>query len=144
MKICYLDANLLAYYSNKNSPFHQKVRQLLKKLTAEEYELALSSLCLDEYIHTSLRFSEESKQNSLASLKKTLRKIFKLPKLRLINAPLETKKHLKVVNLIAKYNFQPRDAYHLFIMLENKIKNFATFDNDFKKAFDSGVVKKFT
>lgn len=42
-----------------------------------------------------------------------------------------------------KYNLRSRDAYHLFIMVENKVKFFATFDADFDKVFTKGKVKKF-
>jgi len=142
MRICYLDANLLVFLGNENSTFHQKARDIVNKLIKKEYQLVFSSLTLDEYFHTVIRFSEGPKVVTIKNLKKAYRKILKL-NIKLINPSIDEKKHLQVINLLAKYNLHPRDAYHLFIMLENKVKNFATFDNDFEEVFKKGLIKQF-
>lgn len=143
MSNCYLDANLLIYFQNRKSQFHKQTVQIIKNLVSKEYEVVISSLVLDEYLYKSLQLSEDSKSETLMRLRKGLKKIFKLPKVKLINPPLETAQHLKVIRLIKQHNLKPRDAYHLLTMLENKIKYFATFDNDFKKVFKKGLLTKF-
>lgn len=143
MKICYLDANSLVFLNNENSPFHQKAIGTFDKLTGSGYQLVFSSLTLDEYFHTVLRFSQDSRSLTIKNLKKAYRKLIKL-NIKLINPSLDEKKHLRVINLIAKYDLHPRDAYHLFIMLENKVKFLATFDSDFDKVFEKGKIKKFS
>lgn len=143
-KSCYLDANLLVYLHDRNSPFYLEAKLLIEKLFQQKYELIISSLVLDEYEHAILRSSTATKSEIIRRLKISTRKIFKLPTLKLVNPPLEPKRHLKVINFMAKYNLHPRDAYHLFIILENKIKYFATFDGDFDEVFKSGKLKRFT
>lgn len=142
MKICYLDANTLAFLGNKNSSFHEKAVEIIEKLISSGYELTVSSLSLDEYFHTVLRFSQDPRDLAIKNLKREYKKLLKL-NIKLINPSLDEKKHLQVINLIAKYNLHPRDAYHLFMMLENKVKFLATFDHDFDKVFEKGRVKKF-
>lgn len=137
MKTCYLDANVLYFFQDSQSLFHQKAEDMMRQLVEGGYILAISSLCLDEYLHTVLRFSGKSRQEMAGSLKSSLRKMFKLPGLILINPPQEKNKHIKVVGLIAKHDLRPRDAYHLFIMIHHKIRYFATFDTDFERVFES-------
>lgn len=116
---------------------------LLKKLLYAKAILAVSSLTLDEYEYATFRLSEGSKAEVIKTLKINLRKLFKLSNLILINPPLEAKKHLRVLNLVNRFNLKPRDAYHLFTMRENKVKFMATFDSDFDKIFKSGFIKRF-
>lgn len=142
MKICYLDANLLAFLGNENSPFHQKALDIIDRLIKQDYKLVLSSLTLDEYFHTVIRFSQDPKAETYQNLKKAYGKLLKL-NIKLVNPSLEEKKHLKVIDLIAKYNLHPRDAYHLFIILENKVKFMATFDSDFDEIFKTEKIRKF-
>lgn len=143
MTRCYLDSNILFYFQDKKSPFHNQVQELIGKLILQKTELLTSPLTLDEFLQGSLRFSGRSKQEMRNELKRSLKKIFSLPKFQLINPPVDRGRHLKVVNLIAKFNLRPRDAYHLFTMLENKIQYLATFDNDFEQVFNKGMIKRF-
>ena len=106
MKICYLDANLLTFLGNENSPFHQKALDIINSLIKQGYQLVCSSLTLDEYFHTVLRFSEDPRNLAIKNLKKEYRKLIKL-NIKLINPTLDEKKHLKVIDLIAKYNLHP-------------------------------------
>jgi len=143
MKKCYLDANLLFYWQDPKSPFNQAATDIVERLLYTKYFLFVSSLVLDEYLYTCLRFSGKSKIEMKDNLKFSLKRVLKIPTLQLINPSLSEKKHLKVIDLIVKYNLYPRDAYHLFIMLENQVKFLATFDNDFIKVFKDGKVKPF-
>lgn len=142
-KSCYVDTNLLIFLQNKHSARYQETRLIFKKLIEKEYDLYISSLIIDEYLYNTYRLLSGNRQNKLKVLKSNLRRILKIPKIKLINPSLEEKKHLQVVNLMAKYNLDSRDAYHLFIMLGNKIKYLATFDSDFDKVFATGIIKSF-
>lgn len=144
IKNCYIDANILIFLQNKKSLNHQKTRLLFNKLLEEGYKVYISSLVIDEYLYNIYRLLAGDKLDKLKMLKLNLKKVFKIPGIELVNPSPEVKKHDKVINLMAKYNLHPRDAYHLFIMLENRIKYLATFDNDFDSVFKKGLVKKFS
>ncbi|OGE68378.1 hypothetical protein A3H81_02480 [Candidatus Daviesbacteria bacterium RIFCSPLOWO2_02_FULL_38_18] len=143
MKKCYLDANLLLYYSDPDSLFYSQATAIISQLLDEGWTLFLSSLTLDEYFHNMIRFSRVSREEAIKDLKGSFGKIIKLPDLQMITAGLQLKRQQKVINLMIKNQLRARDAYHLFIMLENKVKFMATFDNDFNKVFLSGKIKKF-
>lgn len=143
MKKCYLDTNILLYFTNPLAQFHEQTVELLSSLLIQNWALFISPLTLDEYFHNSLRFSQVSRKLALQDLKKGFSKIRKFRNINLVQPPLELKKHMKVLNLMDRYNLRARDAYHLFIMKENKIKHFATFDTDFDKVFEAGTIKKF-
>ena len=143
MKTCYLDANLLLYYSNPDSLVYSRAADMISRLIAGEWKIFISPLTLDEYFHNMIRFSTVPRQEAFEDLKESFSRVIKLPRIHLINSAPELKKQNKVVNLMIKHKLRSRDAYHLFIMLENKIKVLATFDNDFERVFTSGVVKHF-
>lgn len=143
MKRCYLDANLLLYFNNLDSPFHHQADSVLAKLVDNDWQLFLSPLVLDEYFHNTLRFTKLSKVEASKVLKKSFNKIIKLPNISLVNPSQDLKTQVKVLNIMGRYSLRARDAYHLFIMKENKIEYFATFDNDFKIVFDEGSIRKF-
>lgn len=140
---CYLDTNLLIYFQNSQSNYHEQAVATLDKLVQAQYQIFISSLVLDEYIYNTLKLLVGTREEKLANLKSSLKQIFKLPKFNLVNPPSEPKKHLRIFVIIAKFNLQPRDAYHIFTILENKIKYFATFDSDFDKVFNTSKIKKF-
>lgn len=142
MKRCYLDANVLLYLQDVASPFHNEAKTVITKLLEKNYRPTISSLVLDEYLHTSLRLSGKSKQEMKISLIASIKNIFALPGITFVNPPLEAEKHLRVIELMVGYNLHPRDAYHLFIMKVNKITYFVTFDKDFDRIFASSVLKR--
>lgn len=141
---CYLDANVLLFLQDSQSPFYGQARLAVEQLILKRAEIFTSSLALDEFLQGTLRFSHKSKQEMRGQLKKGLKRIFSIPQFKLVNPPGDPKRHVKVVDIVAKYNLRPRDAYHLFIMQENKIRYLATFDNDFEAVFSKGPVQKFS
>lgn len=143
MKRCYLDSNIVISFMDSTAQFHQRSKQILTKLVSENWEINLSALVLDECFHNSLRFSKKIKKEALRQLKLRYRRFIKLPKLNLIIYLPQLKKHTIVLNLMDKYSLRSRDAYHLFIMKENKINFFATFDSDFEQVFAKGILNKF-
>lgn len=143
MKKCYLDANTLLYFTNPSSYFHKQATELISLLLLDKWALFISTLTLDEYFHNAIRFSQMSKELALKDLRKGFSRLRKLENISLVHPPEEFKKQLKVLNLMEKYQLKSRDAYHLFIILENKIKFLATFDNDFDEVFQDGRIQKF-
>lgn len=144
MNSCYLDANFLIYLDDYKSPFHNQTKSIFKRLLFKKYTLVLTPLILDEYLYNSLKLSVKPRSEAILALKRRIKNIFRLPGVKLLNPPLEFKKHFKVLNLMNKYNLRPRDAYHLLTMIENKVKYLATFDRDFKEVFQKGLVKQFS
>lgn len=143
MKKCYLDANTLLYFTNPAAQFHETAIELISALLIQNYALFISPLILDEYFHNSIRFSQVPRRQALQDLKIGFGKIKKLKNINLVYSPLEFTKQTKVLNFMIKYQLRSRDAYHLFIMKENKIKYLATFDDDFENVFKQGLIKKF-
>lgn len=143
MKKCYLDANLLIYYSDIDSPFYPRATDLVSQLLINKWQLFISPLVIDEYFHNMIRFSRISRKEAIKNLKVSFGKINRLPGIELINPKTLIKEQAKVLNLMDKYNLRARDAYHLFTMKVNKIKYFATFDSDFDKVFAAGILRKF-
>lgn len=144
MKTCYLDANLLLYFNNPDSSFYSQADLILSKLINDAWQLFLSPLVLDEYFHNTLRFTKLPRGEALKVLIKSFNKIIKLPNIFLVNPTQDLKTQIKVLKLMITYQLRARDAYHLFIMKENKIKYFATFDHDFDSVFRKGLVRKFS
>lgn len=140
---CYLDSNILIYFQDQKSPFYQQTREMIARLVIGGIFLVLSPLVLDEYIYNTFASSNRTRRERIHIIRSSLKEILKLPGIKIINSPLEVSKQLKVLNLMEKFSLQPRDAYHLLIVLENKIKYLATFDRDFEGVFAKGTVQKF-
>lgn len=145
MASCYLDANFLVYLKNETSFFHQYSKSLLEKLIEEKFQLIISPLIIDEFLHSLILIFRRVRVKNLESkLRKNLKEILNLPNLKIVNSPIEPEKQLKIIRFIIKYNLRPRDAYHLLTMQEHKISHFVTFDNDFEKVFGKKLIKPVT
>lgn len=133
----------MLYFNNFDSPFHSQADLILSKLINDAWQLFLSPLTLDEYFHNTLRFTKLHKEEALKILVRSFDKIIKLPGIQLINPSQNLNLQRQVLSFMIKYQLRSRDAYHLFIMLENKVKFLATFDSDFDEVFKAGRIKKF-
>ena len=141
MKKCYLDANFLIHARNKDAPEHAAASAKLEMLAKDKYELYISPLIIDEFIHTLLSIKRLNKNNSrIIDLRKDLQQLLDLPKIVIINPPIDKKSQFLILEFMQKYNLKPRDSYHLLTMLSNSIDTFATFDSDFKKVFSSKLL----
>jgi len=145
MKTCYLDANVLVYYKNEESPFFGKASEIIQQLVEDNYRLFVSPLVLDEFLHSikSLCQSKKVKKPEIFRLlRRALKDILALPALEIVNPPLAKSAQLRIVSLMKNHSLRPRDAYHLLIIQENNIQSFATFDSDFKAVFKKGAISK--
>jgi len=140
---CYLDSNILIYYQDQESPFYQQTQEMISRLIKGGSLLVISPLVLDEYIYNAFASSGKTNKEKIKTIKLSLGAILKLPGMKIVNPPLEFGKQLEVLSLMEKFTLQPRDAYHLLIALENKIKYLATFDHDFEEVFAKGIIKNF-
>jgi predicted nucleic acid-binding protein len=133
---CYLDSNVLIYFFDEASPFHQSAVRLIEKLVKDQVKIYLSPLVLDEVIYILVKLLKRQKTTHPHRLVRSLvKKIWLIPNARLINPPLGYQQQLKVIDLMEKYKLHSRDAYHLLIMLVFKIDYLATFDSDFRWVF---------
>lgn len=144
---CYLDANVLVYYKNEDSPFFEKARKLIEQLLKQDSRLFVSPLVLDEFLFQFqiLLRNKRVKRNKLFTLlDKALRDILDLPNLFIVNPPSTKKNQLKILSFMNEFGLRPRDSYHLLTMLENNIHFFVTFDNDFKAVFKQRILLPIT
>jgi predicted nucleic acid-binding protein len=144
MPKCYLDSNILVYFKDESSPFHRQVVSQIGSLLEQEAQFFISPLVLDEFLHSfkqGLIFKYKKVKDLPQKLKAALTEVLSLPKLSLVNPPLDFPKQLKVVDLMSKYYLRPRDAYHLLTMQFNDIDSFFSFDNDFKLVFAAKILK---
>lgn len=147
MKNCYLDANVLIYYKNEDSPYFVQSKRIIEGLVKENCSIVISPLVLDEFLYglmIHLRRIKIKRTTAFTLLKKTLKEVLSLPNLIIINPPVEKEIQLNTLMLMERFCLLPRDAYHLLIMQEGNIDYFATFDNDFEKVFKKGMVKKYS
>ena len=145
MKKCYLDSNILVYYKDENSPFKEKAQAIISTLVPDEYELYISSLVLDEFIHSLLFILKQRGVQSSGKfrlLNEGLNSILQFAHMRIVNPPVSKESNMKVIEIMKDFNLGPRDAYHFLIMQENNIEYFATFDNDFKSVFKKNIFRK--
>lgn len=137
----YLDANLLIAHRLSNHIYHQKAKDLLKRLAKDVFYFYISPLTLDEFwyglifITRSLRANYKNKDSSFffRFIEQADKQLFSLANLRLANAFFTYEVINKTASYIRYYNLKPRDAFHLTYCVENQIDVLATFDEDFKK-----------
>lgn len=142
MQTCYLDSNFLINFANEDSLRHDEAVLKLKKLVSDQTLLFISSLVLDEFLHiTRLTLIYKKAKNVEETLKIKLEQILKIPFLQMLNPPIELEKQSVILDIMEKYHLLPRDAYHFWIMQENNIDLFATFDNDFETVFRLTTLK---
>jgi predicted nucleic acid-binding protein len=143
MKKCYLDSNILIYFKDSTSIKHKETVNKLEMLISKDVDLYISSLVLDEFLYVfHYALLKKKIPQIYHELKKAMVGLFKIPQLYIINPNVDFNKQLEVIGYMQKYNLKPRDAFHLHIMLSNKIDGFLTFDHDFNKVFSSGIIKQ--
>lgn len=143
MKSCYLDANVLIYYKNEESPYFKKANQLIQTLVKEDCVFFVSPLVLDEFLYAIkflLQRRKIKRSDIFRLLKRSLREILDLPNLGIANPPLGKGIQMRIISLMEEFGLSPRDAYHLLIMQEDDIHHFVTFDKDFKEVFKRKIL----
>lgn len=143
MKKYYLDSNFLIYLKNEDIPSHKEAVSILEKIVESNSEVFISSLVIDEFLHSiRLGLIINKHKDLFPTLKSTLNDILSIPLLSIVNPPTDLKGQNKIVDYMEKYSLRARDAYHLLTMVFHGIDHFATFDHDFEKVFKSGLLHK--
>ena len=143
----YLDANVLISHQVSEHKYHLRAVKILDELWEKQTILVVSSLTLDEVFYGIIfilqQFQKDKKGVPFSSyaqiLEKVIGNILSWNKLELVefrNNPVEL---LETIKIIKKYNFRPRDAFHLRIAEQNEIQKIATFDLDFACLENAGI-----
>ncbi len=143
MDKCYLDANILIYFKNEDSPFFQKALRTLTHLVQNDSILCVSPLVIDEFLHglkVHLLNQRVAQHTVFSLLSSSLRDILDLPSLTIINPPTASSEQQKVISYMKECKLKPRDAYHLLTMRTHGVGKFATFDKDFKIVFSKKII----
>lgn len=141
----YLDANTLVYFKNEESPHFVEARTIIERFAAEGEAIMISHLAIDEFLWALLVLFKErrvSKGETWKMIRKALDDILNIPSLCIVAPPEERNKQQEVVGYMEQFSLRPRDAYHLFIMREHRIRRFATFDHDFDSVFKSKLLEQ--
>src|SRR3989337_1511556 len=108
MKKCYLDANVLIYAKNESALQHAKALKKLEMLAKNEFELYISPLIIDEFIHTLLFLKSLNKKGfEINELKQDLLELLDLPRINIINPPIDQKSQFLVLEFMQKYSLGP-------------------------------------
>ena len=143
MNKCYLDANILIYFKNEESPFFPQAKKIITTLVEKDFSLFVSPLTLDEFLHglkLQLALKKVNPGVTFTLLSRSMKEIMELPSLTIINPPVSPQEQLQVVSFMQKFGLKPRDAYHLLTIQTHAITYFATLDNDFLKIFQKKIV----
>ena len=143
MTKCYLDSNVLIYWTNELAPLHTQANTTIETVQKNKVDVCLSPLVLDEFLHaTLLRARLNYIKDPYADVILALQRVLEIPLLSVVNPPIDPSRHIEVVSLMKTYSLRPRDAYHLLTMQSNDIDGFATFDTDFSRVFAAKLLTK--
>jgi len=121
----YLDANFFIFALLDNTKVGENTRQLQQKIIEGQYSAVTSSLTLDEILWVLVR------NNRKELISEVIDDIYHMPNLTIVAT--STAAPRAAVKYIQKYNLKPRDAIHLAVMEELKIKEIVSDDADFDK-----------
>ncbi|MBI4129872.1 type II toxin-antitoxin system VapC family toxin [Candidatus Roizmanbacteria bacterium] len=144
LKNCFLDSNILIAFKIEFSPFHTQAIRIITQCIEEKNALVISPLVLDETIHSILQsYRIVRKKFEYTDLRTAITELLLLPTLTIINPPTDNRSQLTVIEYMKNYKLRPRDAYHLLTIKAHEIDSFATFDRDFERVFEKGIVSQF-
>lgn len=119
----YLDANFFIFALLDNTERGDRAREIYQEIINGKYPALASSLVLDEVMWVLIR----NRKSHL--LRVAIEGIYSTPNLEVIGVPNLTP--LTALEFIEKYGLKPRDAFHIAIMKENKVKEIVSDDEDF-------------
>jgi len=142
----YLDANFLVAYLLSSHADSKKAQKIFAKILIGNNKMLFSPLTVDELMHgiyKTLRDQEringslpdKSHRDYLNDIKQAVKLISEGASFSIIQFEIDsTKGCLQAVENVDKYNFRPRDAFHLAYMQDHKIKYIITNDTKFDRA----------
>jgi predicted nucleic acid-binding protein len=123
----YVDTSFFIATQITNHPFHNEAVSILKKYINCPFYFSL--LTLDEIVFTLL--NHRFKSFEIVDI--ITKKIVSIKNTRLIAYQNNLKQIREYMDFWKDASLSPRDAMHVFLMKQNKIKTIATFDADFKR-----------
>lgn len=123
----YLDANFFIFSLLDRMDVGEDARMIYQKMVEGELNTATSSLTFDEVMWVLI------KANKKHLIKDAVNDIYKTQNLVIL--PVSISVPLNAIDLILK-GLNPRDAFHVCCMMENKISTIISDDWDFKAVKD--------
>ena len=121
----YLDANFFIFALLDNTERGEKARKIYREIIDGTYQALTSSLALDEVMWVLIK----NRRSHL--LRIAVEGIYSTPNLEVVE--VSSLIPLTALDIIEEYGLNPRDAFHVAIMKENKIKEIISDDGDFDK-----------
>ncbi|MDI6655120.1 MAG: type II toxin-antitoxin system VapC family toxin [Candidatus Hydrothermarchaeota archaeon] len=119
----YLDANFFVFALLDNTKLGENARALQQEIIEGKHSTVTSSLTLDEILWVLVR------NNRRELIEEVIDDIYHMPNLTIVATSAAAPK--TAVKYIQKYNLKPRDAIHLAVMEELKIKEIISDDVNF-------------
>lgn len=141
IKRVYLDSNFLVeWFINKEVSYRKGARLLMARLIANKSRMFASGLVFDE-CWNSIRKEMDSKRAAwdekiYFELTRFTNKV--LEKAEIVEFKNKENGVKKPLANIQEFKLRPRDAFHLAIMMDNKINTIITNDDDFSLWKKSG------
>ncbi len=132
--LIYLDASVLVALLVEYHPLHTRATHIFDKI--RNRPKTISYLVLDEVIYALTKYKYE--KSEVSQKLETLILFGDFSFIGLENENASIKNYLK---LWSNHSLHPRDAMHVAIMKENRIKTIATIDTDFIKHKESLSIK---
>lgn len=128
----YLDANVfvLALAADERG---ERARKWLERVQEGGEDAVVSALALDEIMWVLMRAGKAH------LLEEVVEQIYSLRNCVVVG--VDSSIPMKAVGLIKKYALKPRDAFHVAVMQEHKLKTIVSDDRDFDRV--SEVKRKF-
>jgi predicted nucleic acid-binding protein len=123
--VLYIDSNVFVYAALNTEKLGDRARSLLSKIQRGKEQAVTSALAFDELVWV------VKKHRSMEDAVSAGEALLNFPNLKLvvINGDLL----VSALNLIKKYNLDPRDAIHAATALMEKAKTFVSTDSHFDR-----------
>ena len=121
----YLDANFFLFAILDVTQKGENARKIQGSIVAGKQDAMTSALTLDEIMWVLIRNKKKH------AIRTVVEGIYSMPNLEV--AEVSSSVPLIALELMEKYELSPRDAFHVAIMKEFKIRSIVSDDNDFDK-----------
>lgn len=123
----FIDTNIFIYAHDLESPHHQESVNILISLLKKNYQMLTTPYVINELHFFYLRKYGHKRAKSL------VKKVLSTPDLILMDELLTKKDILNICKLAVENKLKTFDAYHAYFCKKQRVKQIATFDNDFAK-----------
>ncbi len=129
----YLDANFFIFALFDTTTKGRNARKIQKKIIEGEIRAVTSALTLDEIMWVLVKNRKEH------LMEEVIKDIYAMPNLEIKEvSPLIP---IEALSFIKKYSLTPRDAFHIAIMKELRVKRIISDDKDFDRVREIKRIK---